>query len=208
MARYLGPKLRLSRREGEDLEHKSGLRPIEDKCRLKNRPGNPPKNIRSKSSDYLSHLRAKQKMRRYYSVLERQFRNYYRKAANSKGDTGVNLVNMLECRLDNIVYRLGFARTRAEARQIVSHKQVLIDGKTVNIPSYQVSTGQTVSLKEKVREHQRVTDSIDLSDRRQQDFSWLESDLNERTGRLVGMPDRTSLGISFDEGMVIEFYSK
>ncbi len=183
MARYLGPKLRLSRREGEDLEHKSGLRPIEDKCRLKNRPGNPPKNIRSKSSDYLSHLRAKQKMRRYYSVLERQFRNYYRKAANSKGDTGVNLVNMLECRLDNIVYRLGFARTRAEARQ-------------------------TVSLKEKVREHQRVTDSIDLSDRRQQDFSWLESDLNERTGRLVGMPDRTSLGISFDEGMVIEFYSK
>ena len=198
----------MSRREGEDLEHKSGLRPIEEKCRLKNRPGNPPKNIRSKTSDYLNHLRAKQKMRRYYCVLERQFRNYYRKAANAKGDTGVNLVHMLECRLDNIVCRIGFARTRNEARQIVSHKQVLVDGKIVNVPSYQVAIGQVISLKEKARQQQRISDAIDLSYRRQNDFPWLETDTTERTGRLTKAPDRTSLGISFDEGMVIEYYSK
>lgn len=208
MARYLGPTLRLARREGEDLEHKSGLRPLEEKCRFKSKPGEPLKNMRTKSSDYLHHLRAKQKMRRYYNVLERQFRNYYRKAAIARGDTGTNLIVMLESRLDNIVYRLGFARTRAESRQMVSHKHVLVDGKVVNIPSYIVATGSVISLKPQVREHERVKDAIQLSDHRQIDHAWLEVDAGSCTGKLTGVPDKGALGIFFDEGMVIEYYSR
>lgn len=208
MARYRGPTLRLSRREGEDLGHKSGLRNIEEKCKLKAKPGEPAKNMRSKASDYLHHLRAKQKMRRYYNILERQFRNYYQKAANAKGDTGSNLIAMLETRLDNIVYRLGFARTRAEARQMVSHKQVLIAGQVINIPSAKVSPGLEISLKSRVQEHARVKDSLTLAEHRQIDYPWLEFDQAKCVGKLVGVPDKTALGIFFDEGMVIEYYSR
>ena len=208
MARYLGPTLRLSRREGEDLGHKSGIRPLDEKCKTKNKPGNPPKNLRMRSSDYLLHLRAKQKMRRYYCVLEKQFRNYYRKANNSKGDTGTNLVIMLERRLDNVVYRMGFARTRAEARQIVSHKLVQVEGKIVNIASYQVQDGQTIQLKERAREHERVKDAINLSDRNATEYSWLDVDSSNGTGKQLGPPDKEALGIFFDESKVIEYYSK
>ncbi len=208
MARYLGPKLRLSRREGDDLGHKSGIRPLEQKCNIKNKPGNPPKNLRMRHSDYLSHLRAKQKMRRYYNVLERQFRNYYRKAARSKGDTGTNLVEMLERRLDNVVCRMGFARTRAEARQMVSHKQVLIDGRVASIPSMQVGDGKWVSVRQRAREHLRVKDAVTLYERNGSELPWLEVDPASMKGRIIGPPDRSALGIFFDEGMVIEYYSK
>ena len=208
MARYLGPKLRLSRREGDDLGHKSGIRPIEQKCKFKNKPGDPPKNLRMRHSDFLSHLRAKQKMRRYYNVLERQFRTYYRKAAKAKGDTGTNLLDMLERRLDNVVYRMGFARTRAEARQVVSHKQVLLDGRVVNIPSCQVGDGQIVSIRPKARAHGRITDAVTLSDRNATEWPWLDVDPASMAGKMVGPPDRTALGIYFDEGMVVEYYSK
>ena len=208
MARYLGPKLRLSRREGEDLGHKSGLRPIDQKCNFKNKPGDPPKNLRMRQSDYLSHLRAKQKMRRYYNVLERQFRNYYRKAARSKGDTGGNLLEMLERRLDNVVYRMGFAKTRAEARQMVSHKQVQVDGLTVNVPSLQVRDKQVVSVRESARGHERVKESVALADRNANEWPWIEVDPANMQGRLTGSPDKAALGITFDEGMVIEYYSK
>lgn len=208
MARYLGPKLRLSRREGEDLGHKSGVRPFEQKCNLKSRPGDPPKNMRPRSSDYALHLRAKQKMRRYYGVLERQFRNYYRKSARARGDTGTNLIHMLERRLDNVVYRMGFARTRDEARQLVSHKQVEVDGRTVNIPSYQVANAQKVALRAKARSHARVLQAVELSDRAVNEVPWIKVDPGEFAGELVGVPDKNALGIFFDEGMVVEYYSK
>lgn len=208
MARYLGPKLRLSRREGEDLGHKSGIRGTETKCKINTKPGEPLKNMRGKASDYLLHLRAKQKMRRYYNILERQFRNYYRKAANAKGDTGSNLIYMLETRLDNIVYRLGFARTRAEARQLISHKQVLVDDKVVNIPSANVAQGAVISVKEKVKKHKRFEESLALAAQNEVEYDWLEYDQNNVSGKLVGQPDKQALGISFDEGMVIEYYSR
>lgn len=208
MARYLGPTLRLSRREGDDLGHKSGIRAIDTKCNFKTKPGNPLKNLRIRHSDYLSHLRAKQKMRRYYNVLERQFRNYYRKAARAKGDTGTNLLQMLERRLDNVVCRMGFARTRAEARQIISHKQVLLDGMVVNIPSCLVADGQVVSIRPEAREHIRIKDSITISERRASEWPWLEVDPANFTGKMLGPPDTGALGIFFDEGMVVEYYSK
>ena len=208
MARYLGPKLRLSRREGEDLKHKSSLRSIEQKCHLKTKPGEPPKNVRGKASDYLHHLRAKQKMRRYYNVLEKQFRNYYRKASRAKGDTGTNLIVMLESRLDNIVYRLGFASTRLEARQMVSHKQVLVNDKVVNIASAQVKQGDVITLKPKVKEHTRVLTALQLASNSSVDYPWLEFDQAKITGKLIEAPDKTALGITFDEAMVIEYYSR
>ena len=208
MARYLGPTLRLSRREGVDLGHKSGIRPIEQKCNIKAKPGNPPKNLRMRQSDYLNHLRAKQRMRLYYNILERQFRNYYRKAARSKGDTGTNLLTMLESRLDNVLCRMGFARTRAEARQIVSHKHVHVDGKVINIPSYQVKVGQVVAIREKSRAQDRIRDAITLSERSAVEWPWLEIDPISMSGKIIGPPDRTALGIMFDEGMVVEHYSK
>ncbi len=208
MAKYIGPKLRLARRESEDLGFKSGIRPIEQKCNLKTRPGEPPKNMRMRQSDYLSHLRAKQKMRRYYGLLERQFRNYYRKAAQAKGDTGSNLINMLERRLDNVVYRLGFARTRAEARQVVAHKLIHVDGAAVNLPSYQVRNGQTVAVAPKAREYARMKDSQALAAQHRPDHEWLQLDAGASAGKMIADPDKTMLGISFDEGMVVEYYSK
>ncbi|MBF2735785.1 MAG: 30S ribosomal protein S4 [Betaproteobacteria bacterium AqS2] len=208
MAKYLGPKLRLSRREGEDLGFKSGVRPIEQKCNLKTKPGEPPRNIRPRASDYQSHLRAKQKMRRYYGLLEKQFRNYYLKAAKAKGDTGSNLIDMLERRLDNVVYRLGFARTRAEARQIVSHKLITVDGAPVNIASYQVGDGQTVAVAPKARGYARIKDAQAVAAQQRPDYEWLRPDVDACAGTLVAAPDKTMLGVFFDEGMVIEYYSK
>jgi small subunit ribosomal protein S4 len=154
MARYLGPKCKLSRREGTDLFLKSGVRPLESKCKLEVPPGGAPQR-RPRLSDYGLQLREKQKLRRMYGVLERQFRNYYKKAAQLKGSTGENLLRLLEGRLDNVVYRMGFAATRAEARQLVSHKSIEVNGKVVNIPSAQISAGDSIGIREKARKQLR-----------------------------------------------------
>ena len=213
MARYLGPKLRLSRREGEDLELKSGIRNIDQKCHLKNRPGDPPKTMRPRASDYQTHLRAKQKMRRYYGVLEKQFRNYYKKAARSRGDTGTNLFGMLERRLDNVVYRLGFARTRAEARQLVTHNLVTVDKHRVNRPSFQLKNDQIVAIvlnnRKSDKLETRIKDAIIIAEQRSQiDIPWLEADHSNYSGKIMSEPDKTILGIFFDESKVVEYYSK
>ena len=154
MARYRGPRLRLSRREGTDLMLTSGTRAIESKCKFENKPGNAMS--RGRLSDYGTQLREKQKVKRMYGLLERQFRNYYLKAAKSKGNTGDNLLNLLETRLDNVVYRMGFGVTRAESRQIVSHKSILVNGKVVNIPSYNVKPNDEISVRDKSKENLRI----------------------------------------------------
>ena len=164
--------------------------------------------MRPRSSDYASHLRAKQKMRRYYGMLERQFRNCYRKSANAKGDTGTNLVQMLERRLDNVVYRMGFACTRAEARQLVSHKLIEVDGKVVNIPSYHVSNHQKIAVRAKARAHGRILQAMSISDRVVNEVPWVSVDASTFAGEMIADPDKGALGIFFDEGMVVEYYSK
>ena len=157
MARYTGPTCKLARREGTDLELKSGIRSIDSKCKLSQLPGvNGANARRQKGSDYGLQLREKQKVRRMYGVLEKQFRLYYKKASSKKGSTGENLLSLLECRLDNVVYRMGFASTRSEARQLVSHKSIVINGKVVNIPSYQVSANDEISVREKAKKQSRI----------------------------------------------------
>ena len=162
MARYVGPTCKLSRREGTDLFLKSGVRPLESKCKPESTPGQQGMR-RGRLSDYGVQLREKQKVRRMYGVLERQFRNYYKQAARRKGATGENLLQLLESRLDNVVYRMGYGATRAEARQLVSHKAILVNGQTVNVPSYQVSDGEVVSVKEKSRKQLRIQSALALS---------------------------------------------
>src|SRR5210317_2177820 len=162
MARYLGPKCKLSRREGTDLFLKSGVRPLESKCKLEVPPGGPTQR-RPRMSDYGLQLREKQKLRRMYGVLERQFRNYYKKAAKQKGSTGQNLLKLLEGRLDNTVYRMGFAATRAEARQLVSHKAITVNGSVVNIPSYQLSAGDKIEVREKARNQLRIKNAMSIA---------------------------------------------
>ena len=167
MARYRGPSLRLSRREGTDLLLKSGVRAIESKCKMDTLPGVHGAR-RGRLSDYGLQLREKQKVRRMYGVLEKQFRNYYKKAASSKGNTGENLLSLLEKRLDNVVYRMGFASTRAEARQLVSHKAILVNDKKVNIPSYQLNPGDNVSLTNKAQLQTRVQQSLEIAKNREE----------------------------------------
>ena len=163
MARYRGPTCKLARREGTDLFLKSGLKPLESKCKLEVPPGGAAQR-RQRLSDYGVQLREKQKLRRMYGVLERQFRNYYKKASKFKGSTGENLLRMLESRLDNVVYRMGFGSTRAEARQLVSHKGITVNGEVVNIPSYMVKAGDTVAVREKAKKQLRVTDAVKLAE--------------------------------------------
>ena len=165
MARYIGPKCKLSRREGTDLYLKSGMRPIDSKCKLDTPPGQHGAK-RTRLSDYALQLREKQKLRRMYGVLERQFRNYYKKAASVKGSTGENLLSLLEGRLDNVVYRMGFGTTRAEARQLVAHKAIRVDGVVVNIASYQVKPNQVISVRERAKKQARITDALQLAKQR------------------------------------------
>ena len=172
MARYIGPKCKLSRREGTDLYLKSGIRPLDSKCKLETPPGQAGAK-RARLSDYALQLREKQKLRRIYGVLERQFRNYYKEAARIKGSTGENLLSLLEGRLDNVVYRMGFGSTRAEARQLVAHKAIMVDGVSVNIPSYQVKPNQVVSIRERAKKQARITDALQLSKQRTVP-GWLE----------------------------------
>ena len=206
MARYIGPKCKLSRREGTDLYLKSGLRPLESKCNLETPPGMQGAK-RGRPSDYAMQLREKQKLRRMYGVLEKQFRNYYKAAAASKGATGENLLSMLEQRLDNVVYRMGFGSTRAEARQLVSHKSILVDGKIVNIASYQVKPNQTISIREKAKKQARIADAMELATQRGLP-EWLEVDAKKFEGVFKSVPDRSDLPAEINESLVVELYSK
>ena len=188
MARYTGPTCKLARREGADLALKSGVKKLEEKCRLKVSPGGN-KRGGGRASDYLLHLREKQKLRRIYGLLERQFRNYYARADRARGATGTALIQLLESRLDNVVYRMGFSTTRAHARQMVSHKLVLVDGKKVNIPSCRVMPGQAVSLVDKARHFQTVKDALALSQMRPPS-EWLDVDLENLRGVFRQLPAR------------------
>lgn len=206
MARYLGPKCKLSRREGTDLFLKSGVRPLDSKCKADTPPGLQGAR-RGRLSDYGLQLREKQKVRRIYGVLERQFRNYYKMAASTKGATGENLLQLLEGRLDNVVYRMGFGSTRSESRQLVSHKTILVNGKTVNIPSYQVSPGDVVSVREKSKEQLRIKSALELASQRGFD-SWLDVDATKKEGVFKALPERAELPAEINESLIVELYSK
>ena len=206
MARYLGPTCKLSRREGTDLFLKSRGKSLESKCKLDQRPGQHGTK-RSRNSDYATQLRAKQRLRRIYGVLEKQFRNYYKVADMKKGATGENLLNLLECRLDNVVYRMGYACTRAEARQLVSHKSIQINGSLVNIPSYQVAPGDVVAIREKAKKQQRIIDALTVTE--QYGFpNWVDVNTKDMSGVFTSMPDRVDLGSDINEQLVVELYSK
>ncbi len=206
MGRYLGPKNKLSRREGRDLLLKSGIRSYESKCRSETTPGQHGRR-RGRTSDYGIQLREKQKVKRLYGVMEKQFRNYYKLAARSKGITGNNLLQLLESRLDNVVYRLGFASTRAEARQLVSHKAIEVNGSGVNIPSYQLSSGDLVSLRDKAKNQKRVLEALDISSSRTE-CEWLEVNKKDFSGVFSSIPERESLDSDINENLIIELYSK
>ncbi|POP52948.1 30S ribosomal protein S4 [Zhongshania marina] len=206
MARYLGPSCKLSRREGTDLFLKSGVRPLDSKCKAETAPGMHGAR-RGRLSDYGVQLREKQKVRRMYGVLEKQFRAYYTKAARRKGATGENLLQLLEGRLDNVVYRIGFGSTRAEARQLVSHKSVLVNGKTVNVPSYQVQAGDVVSVREKAKSQLRIQSAIALAAQRG-DVSWIDINAAKMEGVYKSAPDRSDLSSEINEQLIVELYSK
>jgi len=206
MARYLGPKLKLSRREGTDLFLKSGVRAIDTKCKLESAPGQHGAR-RGRLSDYGVQLREKQKVRRMFGVLEKQFRNYYKEAARLKGNTGENLLVLLESRLDNVVYRMGFASTRAEARQLVSHKGIVVNGRVVNIPSYQVQAEDVVSIREKAKKQARIMAALELSEQREKPI-WVEVDTKEMQGIFKRNPERTDLSADINEQLIVELYSK
>ena len=206
MARYTGPKCKLSRREGTDLYLKSGIRPLESKCNLETPPGQVGVK-RGRPSDYSIQLREKQKLRRMYGVLEKQFRNYYKAAASKKGSTGENLLSMLEQRLDNVVYRMGFGSTRAEARQLVSHKSIMVDGQIVNIASYQVQPNQVITVREKAKKQARIADAMQLAEQRGKP-GWIEVDAKKFEGMFKAVPDRGELPAEINESLVVELYSK
>lgn len=206
MAKYLGPKCRLSRREKTDLQLKSGIRTIDSKCKIDHIPGQHWQR-RGRVTDYGVQLRMKQMMRRYYGVLEKQFRNYYKKADKLKGSTGDNLLKLLESRLDNVVYRMGFAATRAEARQLVNHKAVLVNGQAISIPSYQVLPNDVIEIHDKAKKQLRVKAALDLLQQRQP-VSWIEVDSKKMTGTFKDTPDVTELPAEFKVNLVVELYSK
>lgn len=206
MARYLGPKCKLSRREGTDLLLKSGVVPFEKKCKHETVPGQHGQR-RGRLSDYGLQLREKQKVRRMYGVLEKQFRNYYKAAARMKGATGENLLQLLESRLDNVVYRMGFGSTRAEARQLVSHKSLTVNGKTVNVASFQVKPGDVVAVREKAKQQLRIKSALQIAAQRG-DVSWIEVDANKMEGTFKSAPERTDLSAEINENLIVELYSK
>ncbi len=206
MARYIGPTCKLSRREGTDLLLKSRGKSLEGKCKLDQPPGQHGAR-RTRHSDYALQLRAKQRLRRIYGILEKQFRNYYKTAAQKKGSTGENLLNLLESRLDNVVYRMGFASTRAEARQLVSHKAIIVNGRVINIPSYQVLAGDEIKIRDKAKKQQRIVDAINVTE--QYGFpTWVEMNTKELSGIFKSLPERVDLGTDINEQLVVELYSK
>ncbi|WP_423188160.1 30S ribosomal protein S4 [Alishewanella sp. d11] len=206
MARYLGPKLKLSRREGTDLFLKSGVRAIDSKCNLTTAPGQHGAR-RGRLSDYGLQLREKQKVRRIYGVLEKQFRNYYKEAARLKGNTGENLLALLESRLDNVVYRMGLASTRAEARQLVSHKAIMLDGRVVNVPSHAVLPEQVISVREKAKKQARIGAALEVAAQREKP-TWIEVDNAKLEGVFKRTPERSDLSADINEQLIVELYSK
>ena len=206
MARYLGPKLQLSRREGTDLFLKSGVRPLDSKCKAETIPGQHGAR-RGRLSDYGVQLREKQKVRRTYGVLEKQFRGYYKEAARQKGATGENLLQLLECRLDNVVYRMGFGSTRAEARQLVAHKSITVNGVVVNIASYQVSEGDSVAIRAKAKSQLRIKAALDLAAQRAA-IDWVSVDTGKMEGTFSRKPEREDLPAEINESLIVELYSK
>jgi small subunit ribosomal protein S4 len=207
MARYLGPKCKLSRREGTDLFLKSGVKPLESKCKLEVPPGGIKGERKGRLSDYGLQLREKQKLRRMYGVLERQFRNYYIKASGRPGATGSTLLQMLEGRLDNVVYRMGFAATRNEARQLVSHKAITVNGEIVSIPSYQCEAGDVVAVREKSQKQLRIQAALQIKS--QVGFpGWVEVDEKKFSGTFKQVPDRDEILPDINENLVVELYSK
>ncbi len=208
MARYTGPTCKLARREGVDLGLKSPARGLESKCKLGQIPGQHGTGRRQRLSDYALQLREKQKVRRTYGVLEKQFRNYYKAAAAKKGATGQNLLTLLESRLDNVVYRMGFAVTRAQARQLVSHKAISVNGAQVNIPSYQVKPGDMVAIREKARNQLRVKEAITLSQEMDLIAAWTIVDPSKMEGEFRSIPERDELPPDINENLIVELYSK
>ena len=208
MARYIGPKCKLARREGADLSLKSPARALDSKCKLEQKPGQHGAAKKGKLSDYATQLREKQKVKRIYGLLERQFRGYYTKAARRKGNTGEMLLQILETRLDNVVYRMGFAVTRPAARKLVSHKAVLVNGKSVNLPSYQVKAGDSIELTEKAKKHLNVQEALNLAQQMDLVPSWCEVDNNKFSGVFKAIPDRADLPSDINEALIVELYSK
>jgi small subunit ribosomal protein S4 len=206
MARYIGPKCKLSRREGVDLFLKSGVTALDNKCKSETAPGQHGQR-RGRLSEYGLQLREKQKVRRMYGVLEKQFRSYYKEAARLKGATGENLLQLLESRLDNVIYRMGFGSTRAEARQLVSHKAIQVNGRTVNIASYQVKAGDVVSVREKAKNQLRIQNALQLASQRA-DVQWVDVDSKKMEGTFKSKPERTDLSADINENLIVELYSK
>jgi small subunit ribosomal protein S4 len=207
MARYTGPKCKLARREGTDLFLKSGVKPIESKCKFTVPPGGIKGERRTRLSDYGLQLREKQKLRRMYGVLERQFANYYEEAARKSGATGENLLKLLECRLDNVVYRMGFAATRAEARQLVSHKALSVNEQVVSIASYQCKAGDIVQIREKSKKQLRIQGALTVA--QQVGFpEWVEVNDKEMRGVFKAVPAREDVLPEINENLVVELYSK
>jgi len=207
VARYIGPKAKLSRREGTDLFLKSARRSLESKCKLDSKPGQHGRTSGARTSDYGNQLREKQKVKRMYGVLERQFRRYFAEADRRKGNTGETLLQLLESRLDNVVYRLGFASTRAEARQLVSHKAIVVNGHVVNIPSYAVRVGDVVSVREKAKKQVRIAEALSLAE--QSGFPmWVSADAKKMEGSLKSLPDRSDYNQEVNESLIVELYSR
>lgn len=207
MARYLGPKAKLARREGTDLLLKSARRSISDKAKFDSKPGQHGRTSGARTSDFGLQLREKQKVKRMYGVLERQFRRYFAEADRRRGNTGANLLGLLESRLDNVVFRMGFASTRAEARQLVSHKAITVNGNPVNIPSYQVKVGDVVAVREKSKKQARVIEALELA--KQIGFpAWVEVTVDKAEGVFKKSPDRDEFGADINESLIVELYSR
>ncbi|MBK7006368.1 MAG: 30S ribosomal protein S4 [Burkholderiales bacterium] len=207
MARYLGPKAKLSRREGTDLFLKSARRAIGDKAKFDSKPGQHGRTSGARTSDYGLQLREKQKVKRMYGILERQFRRYFEEADRRKGNTGANLLSLLESRLDNVVYRMGFGSTRAEARQMVSHKAITVNGNSVNIPSYLVKAGDVVAVREKSKKQNRVVEALQLAQQVGMP-AWVEVSIDKAEGTFKSVPDRDQFGADINESLIVELYSR
>ncbi|WP_353193628.1 30S ribosomal protein S4 [Pandoraea pnomenusa] len=207
MARYIGPKAKLSRREGTDLFLKSARRSLADKCKLDSKPGQHGRTSGARTSDYGNQLREKQKVKRIYGVLERQFRRYFAEADRLKGNTGENLLQVLESRLDNVVYRMGFGSTRAEARQLVGHKAIVLNGVVANIPSIKVKAGDVITVREKAKKQVRIQEALSLAE--QVGFPiWVSVDAKKMEGTFKALPERSDIAGDINESLIVELYSR
>jgi len=207
VARYLGPKAKLSRREGTDLFLKSARRSISDKAKFDSKPGQHGRTSGARTSDFGLQLREKQKVKRMYGVMERQFRRYFEQADSRKGNTGANLLFILESRLDNVVFRMGFGSTRAEARQLVSHKAITVNGQSVNIPSYMVKAGDVIAVREKSKKQGRIAEALQLAQQVGMP-AWVEVNADKAEGTFKKVPDRDEFAADINESLIVELYSR